>query len=259
MQIDKKIAAVVTGGVSGLGESVVRALAACGARVSIFDINADSGPALAEELGATFVRVDVSSDDSVEEGFAAARAANGQERILVNCAGTAVAQKTAFRNRETGEAGFHDMTTFSRILSINLLGTFRCSAMAAAGMLSLDAIGDEVGCIVQTSSIAAEDGQIGQTAYAASKAGIAGLTLPMARDLSRDRIRVNTILPGIFRTPLVEANPPEVNASLAAQIPHPSRLGQPEEFASLVLEVCRNAYLNGATLRLDAGIRMPPR
>lgn len=259
MRIDETIAAVVTGGASGLGEAVVRALAASGVRVAIFDINASLGTSLAEELGITFAEVDVSSDASVAEGFRRAREANGQERILVNCAGTAVAQKTAFRDRDTGQPDAHDMDSFARIVSINLVGTFRCSALAAAGMLTLEPLGDETGCIVQTASIAAEDGQVGQAAYAASKAGIAGMTLPMARDLARNGIRVNTILPGVFDTPLVKANPEAVNASLAAQIPNPSRFGRPSEFASLVLEICRNGYLNGATLRLDAAIRMPPR
>ena len=235
MNIDDSIAAVVTGGASGLGESVVRALAATGARVAVFDVNAELGASIANELGVAFCEVDVSSDESVEKGFRAARAANGQERILVNCAGTAVARKTAFRDRETGAPNFHDLASFSRILSINLIGTFRCSAIAAAGMMTLSPLEDETGCIIQTSSIAAEDGQVGQAAYAASKAGIAGMTLPMARDLAREKIRVNTILPGVFSTPLVNANPDSVNAALASQIPHPARFGRPGEFASLVL------------------------
>ena len=259
MNIDNSIAAIVTGGASGLGAATARALAGLGIQVGLFDIDEHEGRTLADEIGGFFVRVDVSSDQSVATGFEAARAENGQERILVNCAGTAIAQKTAFRNRESGAIGFHDMQSFERILSINLLGTFRCSAISAAGMMTLQPIDGERGCIVNTASIAAEDGQVGQTAYSASKGGIVGMTLPMARDLAREKIRVNTILPGVFSTPLVEANPQGVKDSLAAQIPHPSRFGLPAEFASMVIELCRNAYMNGASLRLDAGIRMPPR
>ena len=234
-------------------------LAGLGAKVAIFDLDETRGERVAAELGATYVCVDVTADDDVAAGLATARSANGQERILVNCAGTAVAQKTAFRNRETGEIGFHDLASFERILAINLLGTFRCCAMSAAGMMTLDAVDGEVGCIVNTSSIAAEDGQVGQTAYSASKGGIVGLTLPMARDLAKEQIRINAILPGVFSTPLVEANPEPVKQSLAAGIPHPSRFGRPDEFASLVVELCRNGYMNGETIRLDAAIRMQPR
>jgi NAD(P)-dependent dehydrogenase (short-subunit alcohol dehydrogenase family) len=259
MDIDSRTAAIVTGGASGLGAATAKALTALGARVAIFDIDETAGRKLATELGCVFVAVDVMSDESVAAGFESARAENGQERILVNCAGTAIAQKTAFRDRESGAIRHHDMRAFERILAINLLGTFRCCAMPAAGMMSLDSVDGERGAIVNTSSIAAEDGQVGQTAYSASKGGIVGLTLPMARDLAREHIRVNTILPGVFGTPLVEANPQTVKDSLAAQIPHPSRFGRPAEFASMAIELCRNAYMNGATVRLDAGIRMPPR
>lgn len=259
MELDSRITAIVTGGASGLGAATVRLLAAHGVRVGIFDIDVESGEALAREVGGGFAQVDVTSDDAVAAAFAQLRALNGQERILVNCAGTAVARKTASRNRDTGEPAFHPLADFSRIVDINLVGSFRCAAMSAAGMLSLEPLAGERGVIVNTSSIAAEDGQVGQTAYAASKAGIVGMTLPMARDLARDGIRVNTILPGVFETPLVAANPPKVNEALAAQIPNPSRFGDPDEFASLVLEIARNVYLNAAAIRLDAAIRMPPR
>ncbi len=259
MKLDSEIAAIVTGGASGLGAATARTLASHGVRVGIFDLDAAAGEALAEEIGGGFAKVDVTSGEAVAAAFASLRERHGQERILVNCAGTAVAAKTAFRDRETGTPGFHPLADFSRIVDINLVGSFRCAAMSAAGMLSLAPLAGERGVIVHTSSIAAEDGQVGQTAYAASKAGIVGMTLPMARDLARDGIRVNTILPGIFETPLVAANPAKVNESLAAQIPNPSRFGSPHEFASLVLEVVRNAYLNAAVVRLDAAIRMPPR
>ncbi len=259
MKIDTSTTAIVTGGASGLGAATVRALVAAGARVTILDIDEHGGRSLADETGAGFEPVDVTSPEAIAAAFERARQANGQERILVNCAGTAVARKTASRHRETGEIRAHDIDSFRRIIDINLIGTFYCSAVSAAGMMTLEVEGDEVGCIVNTASIAAEDGQIGQVAYAASKAGIVGLTLPMARDLASERIRVNTVLPGVFRTPLVEANPAAVNESLARLIPHPTRFGDPGEFASLVLEICRNAYVNGAVYRLDAGIRMPPK
>lgn len=259
MELDSGIAAVVTGGASGLGAATVRALAAHGVRVGIFDVDGKAGAALADEVGGGFAPADVTSDDAVAAAFARLRERHGQERILVNCAGTAVAAKTAYRDRETGAPGFHALGDFSRIVDINLVGSFRCAAMSAAGMLSLDPLAGERGVIVNTSSIAAEDGQVGQTAYAASKAGIVGMTLPMARDLARDGIRVNTILPGVFETPLVASNPAQVNEALAAQIPNPSRFGEPGEFASLALEIVRNAYLNAAVIRLDAAIRMPPR
>jgi NAD(P)-dependent dehydrogenase (short-subunit alcohol dehydrogenase family) len=252
--------AIVTGGASGLGEATARALRAHGVGVAIFDLNATSGSRLAEELGATFCRVDVTDDASVDEGFAAARAANGQERILVNCAGTGNAIKTASRDKTTRAIRHFPTDSFDRIIQINLVGTFRCIAKSAAGMLALDPLDDgERGVIVNTSSIAAEDGQIGQAAYAASKAGIVGLTLPVARDLMNDGIRVNTILPGIFDTPLMQAAPPEVRQALAAGVPFPKRLGAAEEYASAVLEICRNRYFNGAAIRLDGALRMGPR
>lgn len=259
MKLDSGIAAIVTGGASGLGAATVRALASEGVRVGIVDVDGQAGEALAAEVGGGCAPADVTSDDAVAAAFARLRERHGQERILVNCAGTAVAAKTAYRDRDTGEPGFHPLDAFSRIVDINLIGSFRCAAMSAAGMLSLEPLAGERGVIVNTSSIAAEDGQVGQTAYAASKAGIVGMTLPMARDLARDGIRVNTILPGVFETPLVAANPAKVNEALAARIPNPSRFGQPDEFASLVLEAVRNAYLNAAVIRLDAAIRLPPR
>ena len=253
-------AAVVTGGASGLGEATVRALAAQGVRVAIFDVNAERGNAVARDVGGVFCPVDVTSDESVDAGFAAARAAHGQERIMVNCAGTGNAFKTASRDRATGEAKHFPLDAFNRIIQINLVGTFRCIAKSAQGMLSLDPLEDqERGVVVNTSSVAAQDGQMGQAAYSASKAAIAGMTLTIARDLMSEGIRVNTILPGIFSTPLMLAAPSNVLEALAASVPFPKRLGNPPEFASLVLEMVRNTYLNGQCIRLDGAIRMAPR
>ena len=251
--------AVVTGGASGLGEATVRALAAGGARVAIFDMNAARGEPLAAEIGGVFCRVDVTSDQDVDAGFSRSRAALGQERILVNCAGTGHAIKTASRDKATGEIRHYPTDKFDRVIQINLLGTFRCIAKSAAGMLTLDAPAGERGVIVNTASVAAEDGQIGQAAYAASKAAVVGMTLPVARDLSGEGIRVNTIMPGIFDTPLLQAAPDNVKAALAASVPFPKRLGVPQEFASLVLEMVRNGYFNGESVRLDGAIRMAPR
>jgi len=259
MEISKQ-AAVVTGGASGLGEATARALAAAGVKVAIFDLNDAKGAALAAEIGGVFCKVNVTEEASVDAGFGKARAAHGQERILVNCAGTGNAIKTASRDKTTGAIKHFPMDSFEAIIRINLIGTFRCLAKSAAGMLTLDALKDgERGAIVNTASVAAEDGQIGQAAYSASKGGVVALTLPVARDLSSEGIRVNTILPGIFDTPLLAAAPDNVKAALSASVPFPKRLGAPAEFASLVLELLRNAYFNGESIRLDGAIRMAPR
>ena len=253
-------AAVVTGGASGLGAATARALAARGAKVAIFDLQADKGEALADEIGGVFCKVDVTSDDSVDAGFAAARAAHGQERILVNCAGTGNAAKTAGRSKQDGSIKHFPLDAFDRIIQINLVGTFRCLAKSAAGMLTLEPGEDgERGAIVNTASAAAEDGQMGQAAYSASKAGVVGMTLPIARDLMSEGIRVNTILPGIFDTPLLAAAPQPVRDALAASVPFPKRLGRPEEFAALALTMIECGYFNGEDVRLDGAIRMAPR
>ncbi|MEG3082356.1 SDR family NAD(P)-dependent oxidoreductase [Sphingomonas sp. PB2P12] len=253
-------AAVVTGGASGLGAATARALAAKGAKVAIFDLQADKGEALAAEIGGVFCKVDVTSDDSVDAGFAAARAAHGQERILVNCAGTGNAVKTAGRSKQDGSIKHFPLDAFDRIIQINLVGTFRCLAKSAAGMLTLEPGEDgERGAIVNTASAAAEDGQMGQAAYSASKAGVVGMTLPIARDLMSEGIRVNTILPGIFDTPLLAAAPQPVRDALAASVPFPKRLGRPEEFAALALTMIECGYFNGEDVRLDGAIRMAPR
>lgn len=252
--------AVVTGGASGLGEATARALAAEGVKVAIFDLNEEAGAAVAAELGGVFCKVDVTNDASVDSGFERARAAHGQEAILVNCAGTGNAIKTAGRDRKTGAISHFPVDAFDRIVQINLVGTFRCIAKSAAGMLTLDPEdGGERGAIVNTASVAAEDGQIGQAAYSASKGGVVGMTLPIARDLSSEGIRVNTILPGIFNTPLLKGAPQNVLDALGAQVPFPKRLGDPAEYASLALEMIRNSYFNGEDVRLDGSIRMAPR
>ncbi|RXD06769.1 SDR family NAD(P)-dependent oxidoreductase [Sphingomonas sp. UV9] len=253
-------AAVVTGGASGLGAATARALAAKGVKVALFDLQADKGEALAAEIGGVFCKVDVTSDDSVDAGFAAARAAHGQERILVNCAGTGNAAKTAGRSKQDGSIKHFPLDAFDRIIQINLVGTFRCIAKSAAGMLTLEPGADgERGAIVNTASAAAEDGQMGQAAYSASKAGVVGMTLPIARDLMSEGIRVNTILPGIFDTPLLAAAPQPVRDALAASVPFPKRLGRPEEFAALALTMIECGYFNGEDVRLDGAIRMAPR
>ncbi len=259
MELNSNITAVITGGASGLGAATARQLASHGVKVALFDLNEEKGEALAKELGGVFCLVDVTNDDSVDAGFEKSRAAVGQERILINCAGTGNAIKTVSRDKETGEISHFPMDAFNLIIQINLVGTFRCIAKSAAGMATLDPIDGERGAIVNTASVAAEDGQIGQASYSASKGGVVGMTLPIARDLARELIRINTILPGIFDTPLMQGAPEQVKQALGAQVPNPSRLGSPEEYASLALEMCRNAYFNGEDVRLDGAIRMAPR
>lgn len=259
MQTAASVSAVVTGAASGLGEATARALAQWGAKVALFDLQKEKGEKIAREIAGTFCEVDVRSDDSVSCGFARARDAHGQERILVNCAGTGNAMRTASRDRKTGKIRFFPSVEFDRIIQINLVGTFRCIAHSAAGMLSLEPVDGERGVIVNTASIAAEDGQIGQAAYSASKGGVVGLTLVVARDLAQEGIRCNTIMPGLFDTPLLQGMPAPVKDALGAQVPFPARLGDPAEYASLALEMIRNRYFNGASVRLDGGVRMPPR
>lgn len=260
MQLDSSIAAVITGGASGLGAATARRLASHGVKVALFDLNAELGEALAKELGGVFCKVDVTAEEQVDAGFAKARAALGQERVLVNCAGTGSAVKTASRDKATGEVRHHPLANFEQIIRINLIGTFRCVAKSAAGMLTLEPLEHgERGAIVNTASVAARDGQMGQAAYSASKAGIAGMTLPIARDLMSEGIRINTILPGIFNTPLLQAAPDNVKAALAASVPFPKRLGEPSEYAQLVETMITNGYFNGECVRLDGAIRMAPR
>jgi NAD(P)-dependent dehydrogenase (short-subunit alcohol dehydrogenase family) len=260
MKLSSDIAAVVTGAASGLGEATARALAAKGVKVAVFDRDADKGEKVAADIGGIFCPADVTSDEAIDAAFAKAREAHGQERILVNCAGVANAAKTVGRDKVTGEIKPYPLAQFELVIRINLIGTFRCLAKSAAGMVTLEPLEDgERGVIVNTASVAAQDGQIGQAAYSASKAGVLGMALPIARDLMNEGIRVNTILPGVFETPMVAMMPQNVKDALAAQVPFPKRLGQPEEYARLAVFMAENNYLNGEYVRLDGAIRMAPR
>jgi NAD(P)-dependent dehydrogenase (short-subunit alcohol dehydrogenase family) len=261
MKLDSSVAAVVTGGASGLGAATARALAAQGVKVAIFDLQEEKGKAMAEEIGGIFCEADVTSDESIDAAFAKARAAHGQERILVNCAGIGNAMKTVSRDKQTGEIRHFPLDAFNFVIQINLVGTFRCIAKSAAGMVTLDPQDEngERGVIINTASVAAEDGQIGQVAYAASKGGVLSMTLPVARDLMNDGIRVNTILPGIFETPLLMGLPEKAREVLNASVPFPKRMGRPPEYAQLALAMIENPYFNGEDVRLDGAIRMPPK
>jgi NAD(P)-dependent dehydrogenase (short-subunit alcohol dehydrogenase family) len=259
MKIDG-IAAVVTGAASGLGEATARELARRGAKVAVFDRDPDKGGKVASDIGGLFCEVDVTSEEAVADGFARARQAHGQERVLVNCAGIANAAKTVGRDKQTGDRKSYPMQQFELAIQINLVGTFRCIAHSAYGMVDLDPLDEgERGVIVNTASVAAQDGQIGQAAYSASKGGVLAMALPIARDLMNEGIRVNTILPGVFKTPMVAMMPPNVQEALAAQVPFPKRLGTPEEYARLACFMIENPYLNAEAVRLDGGIRMAPR
>jgi NAD(P)-dependent dehydrogenase (short-subunit alcohol dehydrogenase family) len=260
MKLSSGISAVITGGASGLGAATARRLAAHGVKVALFDLNEAAGEALAAELGGVFCNVDVTSEEQVDAGFEKSRASVGQERVLVNCAGTGSAFKTASRDKTTGAIVSFPTAEFDRIIQINLVGTFRCTAKSAAGMLAMPVLDDgERGAIVNTASVAAQDGQIGQASYSASKAGIVGMTLPIARDLMGEGIRVNTILPGIFDTPLLARLPEQVKSALAAAVPFPKRLGHPDEYAALAEFMITAGYMNGECVRLDGAIRMAPR
>lgn len=240
--------AIVTGGASGLGAATVRALRAGDAQVTVFDRDADRGAALAAETGSAFMQVDVTEEASVLQGISAARAAMGGLNAAINCAGIATGA------RVVGREGAHDLALFRNTIDINLTGTFNVMRLAAAAMA--DNPGPERGVIVNTASIAAFDGQKGQAAYAASKAGIAGMTLPAARDLATLGIRVCAIAPGVFMTPMVAGLPPDVQTGLAADIPFPRRLGDPAEFAALACFILTCGYLNGEVIRLDGALRM---
>ena len=240
--------AVITGGASGLGAATAQHFRDNGASVTLFDRDAEKGQALAAEIGATFVQVDVTDADSVRDGLAAARAAMGGINVAINCAGIATAERTL------GRKGPHDLETYRRTIDVNLVGSFNVSRLAAAEMATNE--GTEKGVIVMTASIAAFDGQKGQAAYAASKAGIAGMCLPMARDLASTGIRVNAIAPGIFATPMLLELPEEVQAGLAADVTFPKRLGDPSEYAALAAFIVECGYLNAETIRLDGALRM---
>jgi NAD(P)-dependent dehydrogenase (short-subunit alcohol dehydrogenase family) len=260
MKLDSSVTAIITGGSSGLGAATARRFAAQGVRVAIFDFNETLGEAIAAEIGGVFCKVDVTKEAEVDAAFAKARAALGQERVLVNCAGTGLAIKTASKDKQTGEIKHFPTAEFDRIIQINLVGTFRCIAKSAAGMIALPPLEHgERGAIVNTASVAAEDGQIGQAAYSASKAAVVGMTLPIARDLMGNGIRINTILPGIFDTPLLQRAPDNVKQALADSVPFPKRLGMPDEYAALAEIMITNGYFNGESVRLDGAIRMAPR
>lgn len=259
MKIDATLAAVVTGGASGLGLATVRALRAAGVKVAIFDMNEDTGNKAAAGTGAVFCQCDVTTDESVDAAFAKARAAQGQERVLVCCAGGGNAVATARRDKATGEIRIFPTDQFEKVLRLNTVGTFRCITRAAAGMMTLDPIDGERGVLINTASAAASEGQMGQAAYSAAKAAIVGMTLTIARDLAREGIRVNTIQPGIFDTPAMARATPQMLQALGAMVPFPPRLGNADEYASMALELIRNGYMNGETIRLDGAIRMQPR
>ncbi len=261
MQLGKDIAAVITGGASGLGAATARALAGKGVKVGLLDVNESAGTALAKELGGTFAKCDVTSEADVDAALAAVRKAHGQERILVNCAGIAIGQRTARKGKEGAPPVPHDLASFARVISINLIGTFLMMSRSSAGMLTLDPMGPdgERGVMINTSSVAAEDGQIGQVAYAASKGGVKSMVLPVARDLAQSGIRVCAILPGLFHTPMFDGLPEDARNALAASVPFPSRLGSATEYAALATHICENVMLNGECIRLDGAIRLAPR
>lgn len=248
------VAAIVTGGASGLGGATARLLASKGAKVAIFDLNAEVGQATAQEIGGLFLSVDVSDEASVTDAIAKAEAAHGVARILVNCAGIATAMRIVDRNGDP-----HPLALFRKAVEVNLIGTFNVISKFAARLIAAKIEGEEAGVIVNTASVAAYDGQVGQAAYASSKGGIVGLTLPAARDLAQHRIRVMTIAPGTFMTPMLQGLPEAARESLGHQVPHPSRLGKPEEYAQLVDSIVANPMLNGEVIRIDGAIRMAPR
>lgn len=261
MKIDQDTAAIVTGGASGLGAGAARHLASLGVKVGLVDTDAERAGAVAAEIGGALAVCDVSDGESVAAALDKLRAANGQERICVNCAGIVTGQKTASRKRDTGAILPHKTETFRKVVDVNLIGTFNVASQSAAGMMALDPVDEDGqrGVIVSTSSVAAQDGQLGQVAYAASKGGIASMTLPMARDLSRDGIRVCAILPGLIATPMFDSLTDDIRASLAASVPFPSRLGRADEFARLVAHIVDNDLLNGENIRLDGALRLAPK
>ncbi len=247
------LAAVVTGGASGLGAATARRFAGAGMKVTIFDRDAEQGQALAESIGGLFFAVDVTGEEAVANALDAAASAHGVARVLVNCAGIGPAAKTVSR----GEPHPYDL--FQKVIAVNLVGSFNCIRLFAARLVTADPVGEERGVIINTASVAAFDGQIGQAAYSASKGGIVGMTLPIARDLADKQVRVMTIAPGLFATPLLMGLPAEVRESLARSVPHPHRLGDPSEYAALAQHIVENPMLNGETIRLDGAIRMAPR
>jgi NAD(P)-dependent dehydrogenase (short-subunit alcohol dehydrogenase family) len=252
--IPKGIAAIVTGGGSGLGAASAEKLASEGARVTIFDMNEETGRAQAAKIGGKFMKVNVTDPASVNEAVAAAEREHGVARMLVNCAGIAYGAKTVGK-----EFAPHPLDQFRKVIEVNLIGTFNVISQFAARLAQAEPVGEERGVIINTASVAAFEGQVGQAAYSASKGGVVGITLPIARDLSQFGIRVVTIAPGIFYTPMMASLPQNVQDSLGKQVPFPSRLGKPEEYAQLVHSIVTNPMINGETIRIDGAIRMPPR
>lgn len=246
------VAAVITGGGSGLGAATARALAAKGAKVTVLDVNLDGAKAIADEIGGLALACDVTQENAAEVLDTAAEK-HGHARILVNCAGIGPAGKTVGKN------GPLSLAEYSKVIQVNLIGSFNMLRLAAARMIPLEPLGEERGIIINTASVAAYEGQIGQVAYASSKGGIVGMTLPAARDLAQSRIRVNTIAPGTFLTPLLMTVSEEIRNSLGAQVPFPSRLGEPKEYAALAVHIVENVMINGETIRIDGAIRMGPR
>jgi len=260
MKIDSTVSAVVTGGASGLGRATAEALAASGVKVAIFDINDALGEEVAASIGGLFVHVDITDEQSVLDGYARARAAHGQERVCVHCAMTSRRGKTLAYDKESG--GYRRTPTADYAFGVEgiLTASYRVASISAEGMATLPEMEDgERGAIVLTASVAAQDGQVGQVIYGSAKAGVNGLVLPMARDLMDLGIRVNSIMPGVFGTPLLNNMNPKVKESLEASVPFPKRLGKAEEYASLAMEMVRNTYFNGQAVRLDGAIRMAPR
>ena len=248
------LSAVVTGGASGLGAATARMLARNGVKVAIFDMNAETGEAVASEIGGFFVQTNVADNDSAAAAFEAAEARHGVARILVNCAGIAPPAKTIDREGEP-----HSLDAFAKVIQVNLVGSFNMIAKFAARAAKHDPVGEERGVIINTASVAAFDGQIGQAAYAASKSGIVGMTLPIARDLASHGIRVMTIAPGLLLTPMMMQLPQAAQDALGKMTPFPPRLGKPEEYAMLVESIINNPLLNGEMIRLDGAVRLPPR
>ena len=244
-------AAIVTGGASGLGGATAAFLAQAGAKVTIFDMNAELGEEKATAIGGKFLRVDVTDESAVEAAIAEAEGLHGKARILVNCAGIGPPAKVVDR-----DGAALPLASFTNVVNVNLLGSFNVLSKFAAALHKAEPVGEERGVIINTASVAAFDGQIGQAAYAASKGGIVGMTLPMARDLSKEGIRVMTIAPGIFRTPMLAGLPDEIQASLAADVPNPARLGDPSEYGRLAGFIVEMGYLNGEVIRLDGALRM---
>jgi NAD(P)-dependent dehydrogenase (short-subunit alcohol dehydrogenase family) len=251
----KGTAALVTGGGSGMGAETARHLASAGVKVALLDINKTNAESVAKEIGGLALECDVSSEASAKAAIETAAAKHGPARILVNCAGIAPGA------RVVGKDGPHDLALFQKVIGVNLIGTFNMLRLAAAAMTSLDAVNDtgERGVIINTASVAAYEGQIGQAAYSASKGGVVGMTLPAARELARFGVRVVTIAPGLMETPMLGGMSPEVQDSLIATTLLPKRLGKPEEFAKLVLHICDNAMINGETIRLDGAVRLAPK